>query len=111
MRYDTPIYFESVVPGEYDEATGDYGRPGVRADRRIASVQPTSEKRMQLVYGGIREGSMTASLLTPYREPFDRLRIGRKAYKVDRRLTLRNKQVFVVSEIQGGGNGKNGCKA
>lgn len=24
MRYDTPIYFQKLTPGEYDPATGNY---------------------------------------------------------------------------------------
>lgn len=102
MRYDTPIYFENVSPGEYDEETGDYGGPAVRGTRRLASVAATSEERMMLIYGSIRSGSMTVTLQTAYTEPFDRIRIGQKTYKVDRERTLRQKQAFVISEIQGG---------
>lgn len=101
MRYDTPIYFESVSPGGYDEETGNYGEPEIHRARRLASVISTSEDRMMLIYGSIRSGSMAVTLQTAYTDPFDRIRIGRKAYKVDWERTLRRKQVFVVSEIQG----------
>lgn len=100
MRYDTPIYFESVSPGGYDEETGNYGEPEIHRARRLASVISTSEDRMMLVYGSIRAGSVTVSLPVAYTDSFDRIRIGRKAYKVDWERTLRRKQVFVVSEIQ-----------
>ena len=103
MRYDTPIYFENVSPGEYDEETGNYGESKVTSERRLASVEGTSEKRMTLIYGAVREGSRTVSLLNAYTEPFDRIRIGDKLYTVDRKLTLRTKQAFVVSEIAGRG--------
>ena len=102
MRYDTPIYFESVSPGGYDEETGNYGEPEVRSVRKLASVISTSEERMMLIYGSIRSGSMTVTLQTAYTEPFDRIRIGQKSYKVDREQKLRQKQAFVISEIQGG---------
>ena len=100
MRYDTPIYFEKLSPGVYDETVGDYGEPVVVSTKRLASVVNTSEKQMLLIYGGIREGSKTISLLNAYVEVFDRIRVGTKLYTVDRRISLRTKQAFVCSEIQ-----------
>ena len=100
MRYDTPIYFEKLSPGVYDETVGDYGEPVVVSTKRLASVVNTSDKQMRLIYGGIREGSKTISLLNAYGEVFDRIRIGSKLYTVDRRISLRTKQAFVCSEIQ-----------
>lgn len=100
MRYDTPIYFEKLSPGVYDETVGDYGDPVVVSTKRLASVVNTSEKQMHLIYGGIREGSKTISLLNAYGEVFDRIRVGTKLYTVDRRISLRTKQAFVCSEIQ-----------
>ena len=100
MRYDTPIYFEKISPGVYDETVGDYGDPIVVSTKRLASVVNTSDKQMHLIYGGIREGSKTISLLNAYGEVFDRIRVGTKLYTVDRRISLRTKQAFVCSEIQ-----------
>ena len=100
MRYDTPIYFEKLSPGVYDETVGDYGAPIVVSTKRLASVANTSDKQMHLIYGGIREGSKTISLLNAYGEVFDRIRVGSKLYTVDRRISLRTKQAFVCSEIQ-----------
>ena len=100
MRYDTPIYFEKISPGVYDETVGDYGEPVVVSTKRLASVVNTSDKQMHLIYGGIREGSKTISLLNAYGEVFDRIRVGTKLYTVDRRISLRTKQAFVCSEIQ-----------
>ena len=100
MRYDTPIYFEKISPGAYDETVGDYGAPVVVSTKRLASVVNTSDKQMHLIYGGIREGSKTISLLNAYGEVFDRIRVGSKLYTVDRRISLRTKQAFVCSEIQ-----------
>ena len=100
MRYDTPIYFEKLSPGVYDETVGDYGDPVVVSAKRLASVVNTSEKQMLLIYGGSRQGSKTISLLNAYVEVFDRIRVGTKLYTVDRRISLRTKQAFVCSEIQ-----------
>ena len=100
MRYDTTIYFEKLSPGVYDETVGDYGEPVVVSTKRLASVVNTSDKQMHLIYGGIREGSKTISLLNAYGEVFDRIRVGSKLYTVDRRISLRTKQAFVCSEIQ-----------
>ena len=100
MRYDTPIYFEKLSPGVYDETVGDYGEPVVVSTKRLASVVNTSDKQMHLIYGGIRKGSKTISLLNAYGEVFDRIRVGSKLYTVDRRISLRTKQAFVCSEIQ-----------
>ena len=52
MRYDTPIYFEKLSPGAYDETVGDYGDPVVVSAKRLASVVNTSDKQMHLIYGG-----------------------------------------------------------
>ena len=100
MRYDTPIYFEKLSPGVYDENVGDYGEPVVVSTKRLASVVDTSDKQMHLIYGGIRKGSKTISLLNAYGEVFDRIRVGSKLYTVDRRISLRTKQAFICSEIQ-----------
>jgi hypothetical protein len=35
-----------------------------------------------------------------YTEPFDRIRIGEKFYKVDKVRQLRTKQTFIISEVQ-----------
>lgn len=105
MRYDKAIYFQTVVPGDYNESTGDYGEPTVTEVKRLASVQqanfqPKGEYRLKLLYGSIKENSLTVSLLNAYTKPFDRIRIGDKLFQVDARLPHRSKQVFIVSQIQ-----------
>ena len=37
MRYDTPIYFQKLTPGEYDPATGNYGEDTISEDMKFAS--------------------------------------------------------------------------
>ena len=101
MRYETPIYFQRLTEGEYDADTGNYADPTVTEEKRLASVVSTSEKRMMLIYGSIREDSRTIHLLNKYRKTFDRIRIGDKAYKVDRHIFHGTKEGYVVSEVPG----------
>lgn len=100
MRYDTEVYFESITPGAYDESTGDYGEESVSSVMRLASVYDTRQETMQIVYGGVKRGSLTVHLQNHYDAPFDRIRIGDTAYQVDYRRRLRVKESFVVSEVE-----------
>ena len=105
MRFDRAVYFQRVIPGKYDEETGNYTDPEVIEKKRIASItqsstQPKGDRNLQIEYGNIREDALTIRLLNPYTHPFDRIRIGDRLYRVDSRFTLRNKQAFIVSEIQ-----------
>lgn len=97
MRYDTPIFFQSVKAGEYDATAGDYGPDIVTEDKRYASVTDSGTQTMMLVYGELKQGSKTIRLQQPYTAPFNRIRIGNKVYNVDRRKLFRNSQIFVVS--------------
>lgn len=102
MRFDTPIYFQRTVPGEYDPATGDYGPDTVKEEKRYASVTSSGVETLNLIYGELRQGCLTLRLQTPYNHYFDKIKIGEKVYRVDFSRVLRTKHVFVVSEIQGG---------
>lgn len=100
MRYDTPIYFQKITSGEYDPSTGNYGDDSIEETLRYASVMDTSAKTMRLIYGEIRQGSLTIQIQNHYTEPFDRIRVGEKIYRVDDSRKLRTKHTFVVSEVQ-----------
>nr|WP_296267643.1 hypothetical protein [uncultured Merdimonas sp.] len=100
MRYDTPVYFQKITSGEYDPKTGNYGDDTVEETLRYASVMNTGEERLKLVYDGPKQGSLTIQIQNHYTEPFDRIRVGEKAYSVDYSRELRTKHVFVVSEVQ-----------
>lgn len=100
MRFDVPIYFQKATPGEYDRGTGDYGPDTIKETERYANVTDSGTEMMNLLYGKIRQGSRVVRLQTHYADVFDRIRIGQKVYQVDLSRTLRNKQVFVVSEVQ-----------
>lgn len=99
MRYDTPIYFQTITAGPYDSETGDYGKDTIAETVRYAAVMDTRTETMQLVYGEIRQGSLTVQIQNHYRKPFDRIRIGTKQYRVDFRRRLRVKESFVLSEV------------
>jgi hypothetical protein len=104
MRYDTPVYFQRVRAGAYDPDTGDYGTDTVAEERRWASVTSSGTETLTLVYGGLRQDTLTLRLQTCCRVPFDRIRIGDKLYRVDFSRRLRRGQSFVVSEVQHGGD-------
>lgn len=100
MRTDTPIYFQTVIKGDYDSNTGNYKPERVTEVKQYASVTDSGVETMQLVYGGFKQGSKIIRLLNHYDEPFDRIRIGVKKYRVDMPRKLRAKHTFVVSEVK-----------
>lgn len=100
MRYDTPIYFQSVTQGDYDESTGNYEEDKISETMVRASVMDTQTDTMKLIYGDIRQGSLTLTIQNHYDQAFDTIRIGTKQYRVDRTRRLRVKQTFIVSEVQ-----------
>lgn len=100
MRYDKEVFFEKITPGTYDESTGDYGEDSVVSEKRLASVYDTRQETMQIVYGGVKRGSLTIHLQNHYDKPFDRIRIGGLSYQVDYRRKFRIKESFVVSEVE-----------
>ena len=104
MRCDTEVFLQSVMTGEYNESTGDYGDDIIYEQKRHASVTDTGTDTMNLVYGAIKQGSKTVRLQMHYKKTFDRIRIGNALYRVDFERKLRTKHVFVVSEVQSGRN-------
>ena len=100
MRYDTPVYFQRITPGEYDPDTGNYADDIVEETLRYASVMNTGEDTLRLVYDGPKQGSLTIQIQNHYTEPFDRIKVRNTLYNVDYSRELRTKQVFVVSEVQ-----------
>ena len=100
MRFDTPVYFQKIKKGEYDASTGNYSDDIVKETLKYADVNDTGTQTLMLIYGTIKQGSLTVRLQNHYNEPFDRLRIGETIYKVDSFRKLRMKHVFVVSEVQ-----------
>ena len=97
MRYDTPIFFQRTEPGEYDATSGNYGDDKLTEEKRWADITDSGSDTLNLVYGGIKQGSLTVRIQRPYKKPFNFIRIGDKTYRVD--LSRRNR-AFVVSEVQ-----------
>lgn len=95
MRYDKPIHFQRIQQGEYNAATGNYGDDSITEEKRYADVTDTGTETLKLVYGAIKQGSLTIRLQRPYMEAFDKIRVGEKTYSVD---LERRKKYFVVSE-------------
>jgi hypothetical protein len=100
MRYDTPVYFQTIKSGEYDASTGNYGEDIVTEEKRYASVTDTGIETLNIIYGEIKQGVKTVRLQNYYEKPFDRVRIGKKVYRVDRARPLRLKYTLIVSEVQ-----------
>ena len=100
MRFDTPIYLQSVKQGDYDESTGNYKEDIITEDKIYASVTDSRTELLKLIYGEIKQGCVTVRLQNHYNKPFNRIRIGDVIYSVDYSRKLRNKHVFVASEVQ-----------
>lgn len=99
MRYDTPVYFQKLTPGTYDENTGNYGRDFIDETKVFASVTDSSTETMRLIYGSIKQGSLTIRLQNHYMEVYDRIRIGSKIYETDMERRTRGHS-FIVHEVQ-----------
>ena len=100
MRYDEPIFFQEIQRGQYNAATGDYDDGVILETMRRASVSDSGVETMNLIYGELKQGSKTIRLQRPYKDIFDRIRIGSMIYRVDFARQLESKHVFVVSEVQ-----------
>lgn len=99
MRFDTPVYFQKRIRGEYDSEAGDYADDHVEETCVYASVYDTGASSMRLVYGEIRKGSMTIALQNRYEDSFQYIRISEKLYTVDMERKHRIKHTFIVSEV------------
>ncbi len=99
MRYDKTVYFCSESK-TYDTETGDYVKGGTARDPKSASVMDTRTETLRLVYGEIRQDSYTIQLQNHYTNSFDYIEYDGKKYSVDFRRRLRNKETFIVSEVQ-----------
>ncbi len=103
MRYNTPIYFQTIADGEYME-NGDYADGEVTEVKRFADVTDSAKETLLLVYGEIKQGRKTIRLRAPYKGVFSRIRLFEDGadhfYHVDKSM-LKNR-VFVVHEVQNG---------
>ena len=100
MRYDTPIYFRRITPGEYNAKTGNYANDFIAEVKVYANVTDTGTETLRLIYGQLKQGSKVIRLQNSYDYVFDSIRIGDDVYKVDFMRKLKPKTVFIVSEVQ-----------
>lgn len=100
MRFDTPVYFQSIKQGKYNADTGNYEVDEITEVKCYAAVTASKLETLNLVYGELKQDSLTVRLQMPYKNSFERIRIGSKLYRVDFSRQLRCKYILVVSEVQ-----------
>lgn len=100
MRYDTKIELIRISPGEFNPDTGNYEGEQETTESLYASVMDTRAEMVQLVYGSLKQGSLTIQLQNHIRIPFDWIDVDGRRYKADFRRKLRTKETLVVSEVQ-----------
>lgn len=101
MRFDTPIWFVREGEETYNPSTGDYDAAGdPQKDLELACVNDTKTDTMILIYGKIRQGSLTVRIQGEHSDPFDYMEINGKKYSVDQTRKLRTKTTYFVSEVQ-----------
>lgn len=99
MRYDQCVYFVKDGEATYDQTTGNYIDAEPVKTPCMASVMDTSTETMRLIYGEIRQGSLTIHLQNHYEAAFNRIEYRGKAYAVDLHRRLRVKDTYIVSEV------------
>lgn len=97
MRYDTPMYIQTLIPGKYNKATGNYDGDKVSEDKVMASVMSLKDETVQLLFGKLRDDCLVAH--TQRYLVFNRVRIGAKTYEVIKRRKLRHKGVYYLQEV------------
>ena len=100
MRYDKEVNFCRITDETYNPGTGDYEDGEVTQERVFASVMDTREEAMTLVYGKIKQGSLTIQIQNHYDSLYDYILFNGVKYQVDYTRRLRTKQTFIVSEVQ-----------
>lgn len=100
MRYDTLVYFMRLTPGAYDPKTGNYTEDVWTEVPAWASVMDTKAQMMQLIYGGLQQGSLTLHIQNHTEGEFGRVKIGDRVYRIDVTRHFRRRQSFIVSEVQ-----------
>ena len=100
MRYDTKIELVRLDPGHFNPDTGNYEGRTETKTALYASVMDTRAEMLKLVYGCLRQGSLTIHIQNHTDIVFDQIEVRGRRYKVDFRRRLRTKESFIVSEVQ-----------
>lgn len=98
MRYDKKIDFLHV--DKVYQANGDYVDEVIESTTAYGSVVNTDFDTMRLVYGEIRQGSITLHLQNKVGFIFNRVVIDGKTYAVDQCINQRVKQAYILSQCQ-----------
>lgn len=99
MRFDKLVFFQRVK-AVYNKETGDYEESVETVRMRRASVTQTGADMMPIVYGQFQEDSLTIRVQNPVGVPFDYIQYYGRRYKVDKRVTLRTKEAYIVTEVK-----------
>ena len=100
MRYDKKVLFQRVT--DVYQPNGDYVSGIAEEVTDYASIVNTDFDTMRLVYGEIKQGSITLHLLNKIAFVFNQVVIDGKTYSVDQVIDQRTKQAYILSEVQGG---------
>ena len=98
MRYDRKIDF-LLVDTVYNDK-GDYTEEVLESKTAYGSIVNTGLDTMRLVYGEIRQGSITLHLQNHIDFNFNRILLDGKTYAVDQRINQRVKQAYILSQCQ-----------
>lgn len=98
MRYDKLVKFQ-MVDSVYTNK-GDYEEQIINEYTEYASIVDTDFQTMAIVYGGIKQGSITLHLLNKVKYDFNRIVYDGKAYMVDQVINQRTKQAYILSQWQ-----------
>lgn len=98
MRYDKLVKFQMVDSVYTDK--GDYEEQVLNEYTEYASIVDTDFQTMAIVYGGIKQGSITLHLLNKVKYDFNRIVYEGKVYTVDQVINQRTKQAYILSQWQ-----------
>lgn len=98
MRYDKLVKFQMVNSVYTDK--GDYEEQITSEYTEYASIVDTDFQTMAIVYGGIKQGSITLHLLNKVKYNFNRIVYEDKVYTVDQVINQRTKQAYILSQWQ-----------
>lgn len=99
MRYDKRVYFVKETKSTRNP-DGTWTKPTLIKEPRWANVSDQGTERMNLLYGGLRQGALTVRIQNGYNQPFDYMEVDGRRYNVDHRKTFRRDAAFEVSERQ-----------
>lgn len=91
------MYIRTLVPGKYNESTGNYDDDKVSEYMVMASVMGLKDETVQLLFGKLRDDCLVAH--TQRYLVFNRVRIGAETYEVIKRRKLRRKGAYYLQEV------------